>query len=100
MEFSTQFNSNDKKLWSAYACDLQIKGTFFPNDEKNMLREIIEASLSHWGTLISTTDNKSALSAGKVPEKSQGKFIGDEAICAYEVFVAEQDRTMKLKSRL
>ncbi|TAN42150.1 MAG: hypothetical protein EPN25_03785 [Nitrospirae bacterium] len=91
MEFSSQFSNRDNKLWSAYACDFQIKGTFFPSDEKNMLREMIETSLYHWGTLMST---------GKLTEKLKGNLSGDEANCAYEVFVTEQDRTIKLKSNI
>jgi len=100
MEFTSQFNNNDKKIWSAYACDLQIKGTFFPNDEKNMLREMIEASLFHWGKLISSPDMKTILSAGAFPQKSKGNFTGDEAICAYEVFVTELERSIKLKGHI
>ncbi len=99
MEFSSQFSNNDNKVWSAYACDFQIKGTFFPNDEKNMLREMMEASLWHWATLISSPDNMEIFRAGSFPQKFKGDFMGDEAKCIYEVFVSEQERSMKLKKQ-
>lgn len=95
LEISSQLKNSPNKVWSAYACDLQIKGTFFPNDEKNMLREMMEVSLSHWAQLINSPANLEKLKVSAFPQKLKGDIVGDEAKCVFEAFVPDQERTLK-----
>ena len=99
LEISAQLKNSPNKVWSAYACDLQIKGgTFFPDDEKNMLREMMEASLSHWAQLINSPVSLEKLRVGAFPQKLKGEIVGDEAKCVFEAFVPDQERTRETTS--
>lgn len=85
MEFRATAGEPPQSNVSAYACDWKGRDAILsPNQEKNMLREMIEFSLNHWtGTWSKASDQTS----GVFPKAERGSFDGDGVTCQYEIFV-------------
>lgn len=87
MEFSSHLDNSTDTYLSAYSCDFTIKGAMFtPSTEKDMLSEMIDSTLFHWGkTLLSkTTSDKDNMT---FPSTERGKLLADGVECTYELFV-------------
>lgn len=83
MYFETTNDKQGFSTLSAYACDWESRGPIISGGtEKDMLREMVDYSLNHWGRLYLTNRTESGF-----PAPQRGTFTGEGVKCAYDVFV-------------
>ena len=91
MAFTARMDGATDNTRSAYKCDVKLGGGLFtPGVEKNMLREMVEAMLSHWGNRLYTDShdqNEPPQGILYFPTPERGEFSGQQAKCAYHIFV-------------
>jgi hypothetical protein len=91
MQFSAGLGGSNKTTLSSYAFAYHKKGNFFASMERDVLREIVEIALAHWGRQF---DNSSSADKGIVdfPTALSGEFSVGAADYAFDVFTPLPDR--------
>lgn len=85
LQFKARLLMSDQVTVSTYAFAWETKDTFFPSQERDILREIVEVALDHWGHQILKIN-----SIGIVPHHFPPSSSGDYSIgitkLAYDIF--------------
>ena len=89
MTFRARLEPSGQTTLAGYLIDWEGRGpVLLPNQEKDMLREMVDQVLIHWGKSMSVhinkTDPKEPIT---FPPHSRGEFYGNFVKCTYDVFV-------------
>lgn len=84
MKFEVKMNGASFS-YAEYACTCNLKSSVFgPGKEKDLLHEIVERSVFHWGQAF--LSNAGNTESDGFPAPVRGKFEGDGAECGFSIF--------------
>jgi hypothetical protein len=89
MEFTANMRDSGKTVGSFYRIEWERKGSFFPGEEKDILRELLENALFHWCQQIQDAyrDSKSREKVfNDFPARKTGEFSVGPAEYTYDIF--------------
>jgi hypothetical protein len=89
MSFRARLDPSGQTTLAGYLFDWEGRGVaLLPNEEKDMLREMVEQVLVHWGkSLESHISMCGPNEPVSFPPHSRGEFYGNFVKCTYDVFV-------------
>ena len=93
LDFTTRIQ--DEAVRSAYACDMKIKFSplgFTPGMEKDMLREMVEHALGHWGQSLCQQLGSGGSGKCEFPPRNNGRLSGRTVECVYDTFIRPEKR--------
>jgi hypothetical protein len=89
MQFSAELFDSHQVTLSSYAFAWHKKGNFFASQERDVLREIMENALGHWGQQFG--DQASAVKVAGFPGPESGQFSVGDADYVYDIFNPAHD---------
>ena len=89
MTFRARLEPSGQTTLAGYLFDWEGRGpVLLPNQEKDMLREMVDQVLIHWGKSMRDHINKTDPNGPVTfPPHSRGEFYGNFVKCTYDVFV-------------